>query len=1114
MKTETNPYGQTSTYECDSWFRKIKATDYLQNTIAYTYTNNIVDNSTVLSAVSSDGTETSEKYDEFGRKINEVVKANVSGYYITKNYTHDIYDRIIAEGVPYKAGSIRRFQKIYDVYGRVIQQISPTGLRANITYSGLTSTADDGSKTKKITKDAIGNVIEVIDSPGGTIKYSYYANGNLKETDVDGIKTKILQDKWGRKTQLEDPSAGTYKYTYNDFNELIKEENNNGITNYKLNSLGRLEEKTILGTNTDSKTIYSYNSLKQISGSEFTDNWNGGIKTTKTYFYDSLHRNDKIAENTPYAAFTKAITYDHFGRIDTETSISTAGGKTSSKTLKRTYQNGSFYQILDGTTVLWQKDNIDFNGELGWGTFGNGIIVTNKHDGDGYNTSKEFTLGTTNLLKLENFFDREKGNLNSRKTNLFDYPEEFKYDSLDRLTEIITLEQFLSNTFNTSNVEGYQGENVSGISSSGGALSVQITNAGGTVKRTLLTGAKLGDGITLAFDLRRILGSDSYNVYIQEQDPVSLATVKYLKGTIASTSIGYTLSHTVTQYTNVILRIEKVNTTSLNVFILDNVVGKRKIPALQGYDTKGRITSNDLGTYNYPTSGKVYQNSSIDISTNALPYYQSKPAQTVTYNAFNSPYQIEDTGVEKVSFNYNDNNDRSTIFYGGVQDKLLRPYRKYYSGDGTMEIKENKITGEVEFITYIGGDGYSAPVVFKSDGGSNQNYLYLHRDYQESIIAISNQAGTIVEKRLFDPWGNIIKVLDGAGNTLTGLTLLDRGYTGHEHLQSVGFIHMNGRLYDPKLRRFIQADNNIQNPFDSQNYNRYGYVLNNPLKYTDPSGEFWNVVVGYLFAAYVSGAYASGGELNPAKWNSSAYLNIAAKGASIGASTVATNFTNNYLDNYNKPPELGISAADVGNKDLHPYVSNESSNSSRYNNQALEYAGSATAVLVADDATVIGVADDVLIPVVAGIGTGIWLLNNREVILEDTREIVDAINRSLDPKGFHYVTYTKTSLDGSKVYVGRSSGVGTPEQIVKQRDAGHHMIGYGDAVLTSSLPATVDGGYTNRLGDPSYWSIRGSEQLQIEYWYARGMSGNSIWGIGINNGNLPKYIEYGLRLLF
>lgn len=85
--------------------------------------------------------------------------------------------------------------------------------------------------------------------------------------------------------------------------------------------------------------------------------------------------------------------------------------------------------------------------------------------------------------------------------------------------------------------------------------------------------------------------------------------------------------------------------------------------------------------------------------------------------------------------------------------------------------------------------------------------------------------------------GKYYKSQDGAGNTLNGLTVLDRGYTGHEHLQSVGLINMNTRLYDPMLHRFLQADNFIQDPLNTQNYNQYGYVYNNPNKYADFSGN-------------------------------------------------------------------------------------------------------------------------------------------------------------------------------------------------------------------------------------------------------------------------------------
>jgi RHS repeat-associated protein len=66
-----------------------------------------------------------------------------------------------------------------------------------------------------------------------------------------------------------------------------------------------------------------------------------------------------------------------------------------------------------------------------------------------------------------------------------------------------------------------------------------------------------------------------------------------------------------------------------------------------------------------------------------------------------------------------------------------------------------------------------------------------------------------------------------------------RGFTGHEEVESVSLIHMNGRMYDPVVGRFLSADPTIQAPDNSQSLNRYTYCLNNPLAFTDPSGYSW-----------------------------------------------------------------------------------------------------------------------------------------------------------------------------------------------------------------------------------------------------------------------------------
>ena len=95
---------------------------------------------------------------------------------------------------------------------------------------------------------------------------------------------------------------------------------------------------------------------------------------------------------------------------------------------------------------------------------------------------------------------------------------------------------------------------------------------------------------------------------------------------------------------------------------------------------------------------------------------------------------------------------------------------------------------------------------------------------------------------------------------------------------------MNGRLYDPKLHRFLQPDNNVQDPFNTQNYNRYGYVLNNPLKYNDPSGEFWNIIIGAVIGGVVNWA------IHGCQFNARGVLAFgigAAGGALIGSGNTA-----------------------------------------------------------------------------------------------------------------------------------------------------------------------------------------------------------------------------------
>ncbi|MGJ8690951.1 MAG: RHS repeat domain-containing protein [Thalassotalea sp.] len=119
-------------------------------------------------------------------------------------------------------------------------------------------------------------------------------------------------------------------------------------------------------------------------------------------------------------------------------------------------------------------------------------------------------------------------------------------------------------------------------------------------------------------------------------------------------------------------------------------------------------------------------------------------------------------------------------------------------------------------------------------GSTNRRYLL--KDHLGSTTAITNEAGTIEERLSFNTWGERRAADWSAGSVdISGLDTT-RGFTGHEMLDDSGLIHMNGRVYDPTVGRFLSADILIQAPTNTQSYNRYSYVFNNPLSFTDPSG--------------------------------------------------------------------------------------------------------------------------------------------------------------------------------------------------------------------------------------------------------------------------------------
>ena len=242
-----------------------------------------------------------------------------------------------------------------------------------------------------------------------------------------------------------------------------------------------------------------------------------------------------------------------------------------------------------------------------------------------------------------------------------------------------------------------------------------------------------------------------------------------------------------------------------------------------------RITGAEAATYAYDNNGN---NTSGD-------------GRTIDYSTFDKPLQIT-KGGHTTAFQYgpdrarykrtdtNSSGTKTTLYVGNTEwiTKL----------DGSKEIKR-----------YLGGTIITLKLN-SSDQLTGKDTHYQYHDHLGSIDVITDHQGTVVQELSFDAWGERRDAINWTNLNTTELVNFDssittRGFTGHEMLDEVGVIHMNGRVYDAKIGRFLQADPFVQSPTNTQSLNRYSYTWNNPLNATDPSGYFVGAIIGQLIGS-------------------------------------------------------------------------------------------------------------------------------------------------------------------------------------------------------------------------------------------------------------------------
>ena len=248
------------------------------------------------------------------------------------------------------------------------------------------------------------------------------------------------------------------------------------------------------------------------------------------------------------------------------------------------------------------------------------------------------------------------------------------------------------------------------------------------------------------------------------------------------------------------------------------------------YDAYGRMTRKVAD--NHPAfSNAVYDETTKPHAIDRADTYDGVfTEQSVTYTCFDKVKTVTQ-GSNTVEYAYG--YDRQRIFmeeHTGYGDRTKR-----YVGNCELLTETTTDGTDVRWLTCLVGP-MGAFAMVETDERGNNTLHYILKDNLGSWSVVTDKHGNIEQELSFDAWGNLRN--PETWRTWSGMPepMFDRGFTGHEHLYAFGLINMNGRMYDPRMSSFLSVDAYVQSPENAQGFNRYAYCLNNPLRYTDPSG--------------------------------------------------------------------------------------------------------------------------------------------------------------------------------------------------------------------------------------------------------------------------------------
>ncbi|QHE86273.1 RHS repeat domain-containing protein [Hydrogenophaga sp. BPS33] len=292
-----------------------------------------------------------------------------------------------------------------------------------------------------------------------------------------------------------------------------------------------------------------------------------------------------------------------------------------------------------------------------------------------------------------------------------------------------------------------------------------------------------------------------------------------------------------------------------------------------GYDALGNISSNsEVGTYTYARGPGARPHALLRIDGQAgklaNPTYTYDPNGNVLSVAGTNGPQRSHTWTSfdnPLSFSLSQGEVQVDFLYGPEHQRIREVKRKATEGvasqktvhvlhpdnEGALYFEREVTqagpgTGQAENRHYISAEKGAFLLITNASALqaspvattlTDAEQRYWHKDHLGSIVASTSANMDVIERMAYDPFGkrrHIDGSFDQTGSIDASST--NRGFTGHEHLDELDFIHMNARVYDPDVGRFLSPDPTVPEFTNPQAYNRYAYTINNPLNLVDRNG--------------------------------------------------------------------------------------------------------------------------------------------------------------------------------------------------------------------------------------------------------------------------------------